>query len=92
MRENTQATDTKPDKELEKKIDALIGYFDRLYPSTRKMIWRSFLHGLFMGLGTTIGLSLLVALVTFILHQAKVMPLLEEMIDVIQIEQVFPQK
>jgi type IV secretory pathway TrbF-like protein len=54
------------------------------------MIWRSFVHGIFVGLGATIGVSILVGLATYLITQARVVPLLHDVIDNTNIEQVFP--
>lgn len=56
------------------KLEKLLKSLDRVYPSTTQLIWRSFLHGLFTALGATIGLAIIVSIVTYILTQAKFIP------------------
>ncbi len=75
-------------EDLAKRLDKLIAALERSYPSTRRLIWRSFLQGLFVGIGATIGLSILVALVTYLITAAKIIPLFEQFIQGAQLEQL----
>lgn len=78
------------DREVIKKIEILTQAVERVYPSTRRMIWRSFLHGLFVALGTTMGLSIVLALVTFTVTQLRLVPGLDMLIDQTHLDQVLP--
>lgn len=46
----------------------------RVYPKTRVLIWRSFLQGLFVALGATVGLSIVIALLSFLLGNLSFIP------------------
>lgn len=74
----------------DKKVEALIRAAEKVYPSTKTLIWRSFLHGLFVALGTTVGLSIVFAVLTFIIAQLKLIPLLRDFVNTIKIEEVIP--
>ncbi len=78
-------------KDLEKKLDILLSSVDRVYPRTRTLLVRSFLAGLFTAIGTTVGLSIVIALATFTLRQLKVIPPLQMIIQETQIEKFVPQ-
>jgi hypothetical protein len=72
----------------DKKIDRLIQAIDELYPSDRTLMWKSFLKGVFMGLGTTIGVSLVLALVTFVVSLLRNDPFMRSILDFLQIERL----
>ncbi len=55
-------------------LEQLAKSIERVYPSTAQMIWRSFLHGLFTALGATIGLAIVISIVTYILTRAEFIP------------------
>lgn len=75
-----------------RKIEILIQAVERVYPRTRVMIWRSFLHGVFVALGATIGLSIVFAVLTFLITQLKTVPVVNDIINETQIERVIPTK
>lgn len=81
----------KEQKLFKRKIDILIKSVDRIYPKMHNLIWRSFVHGLFFGLGTTIGLSIVLAIVAFILNQLKLIPGISNFINQANIEEVMPE-
>lgn len=80
------------DAEFIKKVEQLTRALDYISPSSAKLMWRSFLHGLFVALGATIGLSIVIAVLTFIITQAKVIPALNQLLKQTQIEKTFPNK
>lgn len=55
-------------------LNQVIRSIEKVYPSTGKMIWRSFLHGLFTALGATIGLAIVISIVTYIITKANFIP------------------
>ena len=67
------------EKEVEKRIDFLLHAIERTYPSLGRLMWRSFLQGLFVALGSTIGLTIFLALVTFVLNQLRFIPLINSL-------------
>lgn len=77
-------------KEVIKKIEIFTQGIERVYPSTRIMIWRSFLQGIFFSLGTTIGLSIVLASLTFIFSQLSTIPSIKNILDRTHIEEVLP--
>ena len=80
------------DKLLTSKLALFMNAIEDVYPSTRQLMWKSFLRGIFFGLGTTLGVSLVLALLTFILNLLAQFPGLHGVIDVTQIEQLIQKK
>lgn len=89
-KKNTRFKLDADDREVIKKIEILTQAVERVYPNTKQLMWRSFLQGLFIALGTTIGLSLLIGLVTFFLSQLRVVPVIKDLIEQTHIEKVLP--
>ncbi len=71
-----------------KKIESIVAAIEKVYPSTAQMIWRSFLQGLFVALGATVGLAIVISVVTYILTRAQFIP--KEYRE--QIRQVLPEE
>jgi len=80
----------KNEAEKLRKIEKLIETIDKIYPSTRELIWKSFLRGVFVGLGTTIGASIVLALVTYTISQLKVIPIVKQIIIQTNVEDILP--
>ena len=55
-------------------LDQIVRSIERVYPSTAEMIFRSFLHGLFTALGATVGLALVVSLITYLITRVNFIP------------------
>ena len=89
-KKNTRFKLDADDREVIRKIEILTQSVERVYPNTRQLIWRSFIQGLFIALGTTIGLSILLALLTFALSQLRLIPVLNNIIDQTHIDKVLP--
>lgn len=81
---------TETEKEKAQRLDQLVHSLNRLYPSTKQLIWRSFLQGIFVGLGTTIGVSIVLAILTFTISQLKLIPVLKDIINQSNFEKVLP--
>jgi len=79
------------EKEKIKKLDHLISSINKFYPSTKQLIWRSFLQGVFVGLGTTIGVSIIIAILTYTISQLKLVPILKDIINQTNVEKVLPK-
>lgn len=79
----------KSEKDLTKKVEILIQAVDKVYPSTKKLMIRSFIQGIFTALGATVGLTVVLTILTFVLAQLRVLPILNNVIDKTQIEEVF---
>ncbi|MDD5605898.1 MAG: DUF5665 domain-containing protein [Patescibacteria group bacterium] len=62
----------------EKHIVALTRAVDKAYGSWRHLIARSFVSGVFVGLGATVGFALVIALVGYILGALEVVPIIGE--------------
>lgn len=58
-----------PELEKEKlnKLERLVAVLPKIYPPMWELLFRSFLQGLFTALGATIGLSIFIAIISFIL-------------------------
>lgn len=72
-------------------MDEIINILKKQY-RTRAVLWRSFLSGLFFVLGTTIGVAIFIAFLTFIINQLRTVPALREIIDRIRIQRFLPQR
>jgi hypothetical protein len=64
-----------------KKTAQLIQVIGKVYPSNRQLAGKSFLQGVFFGLGTTLGVSIVLAILTFALNQLRFIPVLSRIID-----------
>ena len=72
----------------QKKLTLLIQALDSVYPSYKQLLFRSFLQGIFFGLGTTIGVSLIVAVLTYLISSLQIVPGIDYLIEQTQVEQV----
>lgn len=81
----------KNDGKLAKKLNLFTQAIERTYPPIRVMVWRSFLQGMFFSFGTTIGLSLLLAAVTFLLAQFQSIPGVEYFLRSTTLHDLVPQ-
>jgi formate/nitrite transporter FocA (FNT family) len=68
-------------KESVQKMEHFLQAVEDLYPSTKQLIWRSFLRGIFMGLGTTVGVSIVLALLTFLVSLLAYNPVFRDIIE-----------
>lgn len=75
------------EKELKKKLELFLSAIDDVYPSYKKLMMRSFLRGLFIGLGTTIGVSVVLTALTFVLGQLRLIPTFDQFIPETELEQ-----
>ncbi len=57
-----------------KSVLKLAALMERVYGSWKDIIWRSFVSGVFGALGATVGLALVVIVLSFILDQLGVLP------------------
>jgi hypothetical protein len=73
------------------KLDKFIRAVDRVYPPTRELMGKSFLQGISFGLGTTIGVSIILAVLTYMLNNLKHVPVFEQIIMQTQVERVLPK-
>jgi hypothetical protein len=83
---------TKEDEIMIKKIEILTQAVERVYPSAKGLMWRSFIQGIFVGLGTTVGLAIVIGIATFIIAQLKDIPAFRVIIDQTKVEQILPDK
>jgi hypothetical protein len=73
---------------LIRKVEVLTKATDRAYGSMKRLMWRSFVAGIFTALGATIGVSIVLAVVAYLLSQLRGVPFLEPVIENSQIEKV----
>lgn len=78
-------TDT--DKEFTKKAKLIFQAIDKIHPSYPKLIARSFVVGIFTGLGATIGASIVISLLAFLLTQLETVPFINTIIENSQIQE-----
>ncbi len=75
--------------EYEQKIRILIDSINKVYPSTGRLMWRSFLRGLFTAIGAMVGLLIVITIATFIFSQFRSIPVLQNLTI---LEKFFPKK
>ena len=80
------------DQKMIKKLQMFTHVLENIYPSTKELIWKSFLKGIFIGLGTTIGVSIVLALLTYILTTLKVFPFFGALINNSRVEDILLKK
>lgn len=70
------------DRAVIKKLEILTQAVDKVYPSIKGLMWRSFLQGFFVAIGLTIGFSLILGVSVYaikqIVPQAEIQKLLPE--------------
>ena len=75
----------KNDNEIKKLSDAIKSLNNnnifKIYNSTKKILFMSFLKGLASGLGWIIGATILVSLLTYILSQIEFIPILGDIVS-----------
>ena len=75
----------KNDNEIKKLREAIKSLNDnkvfKIYNSTKKILFTSFLKGLASGLGWIIGATILVSLLTYILSQIEFIPILGDIVS-----------
>lgn len=74
--EDLQKIETTSGDRIEKKLKLIFGVLEKTYPPMKVLLFRSFITGLFTALGATIGLSLVLALVTYLLGVFQAIPAL----------------
>lgn len=82
----------KKDVSIEKKLDQLIHGLDVIHPTIKQLMWRNFLRGIAFGLGTTVGVALIIGILTYFISQLKTIPFFETLINETRIEDVIPNK
>ncbi|GEM_PF-1108310 len=80
------------DRATIQKLEILVQAVERVYPSMKGLMWRSFVQGIFVGLGTTVGLTIVFGTLTYALTQLKVVPGLGELIEKSKVERIIPRK
>jgi hypothetical protein len=84
---------TKTDKQalerIEKVFDLVNKIYDKTYISTRKLLFKSFLTGMFTALGATVGVSIMVGLISYVLSQPPVKYLFP---GEVQVKELFEKK
>ena len=62
------------EKELDEHLNALTSAIQKTYGTTNALVWRSFLSGLMSGLGATIGVSIIVVLIGYLIRHFGGLP------------------
>lgn len=92
QRESPQKTEEPDDKILAQKLEHLSKAIERTVPPAHVLMSRSFIQGLFFALGTTVGVSIVLGLVTFIISELKLIPIISDIIKQMQVEQYIPER
>lgn len=64
------------DEEKAKKLDRLITVIEKTYHHPGSLMWRSWISGLMSGLGATMGVAIILALVGFLIRQFGGLPVI----------------
>ena len=59
------------DRIMIKKVEILTSAVEKVYPSSKMLIWRSFLQGIFVAVGLTIGMFIIFGILIFVFAQLK---------------------
>lgn len=78
------------DRIIIKKMEILTAAVEKVYPSATMLMWRSFVQGIFIALGSMIGFSIALAILIVILTQLKLMPQINNLLNNRPIERVLP--
>jgi hypothetical protein len=71
------------------KVDKLIQAIEGVYPSTKVLVWKSFLRGIFFRIRVRhYGVSIVLAMLGFVITGLSELPFLREIILQMQIEDV----
>lgn len=74
-------------QEKDKALDRLIAAVDKAYSQPKSLVWRGFLIGLASGIGGTLGIALVIALLSLLVSSLGGIPivgqLLKDLLDVI---------
>ncbi len=79
------------DRILIKKLEILTQAVERVYPTSKYLLWRSFLQGVFAALGSTVGLIIILGFGAFLLMQFKFLPPINSFLKTPVMEKVLPQ-
>jgi len=77
------------DSQVSRKLELLLKAVSNVYPPLGKLLFRSFLQGLFGALGATIGLTIFIAFFAFLFNQVRLLPIIGEIFTQIRIEQLW---
>ncbi|KKS96358.1 MAG: hypothetical protein UV73_C0011G0030 [Candidatus Gottesmanbacteria bacterium GW2011_GWA2_43_14] len=78
------------DQEIIRKLDLIYRAADNIHPSIPKLAIRSFFRGIFYAFGATIGFSIIVGVITYILRLLNILPSVQSIIEGMQLDQPFP--
>lgn len=80
------------EREIIKKIEILTRSVERVYPRLTTLMWRSFVQGIFVALGSTVGLAIVITILTFLLHQLRFIPVVSDFLELINIPRYLPKQ
>lgn len=81
---------TQDDKIVIKKMEILTAAVEKVYPSAKMLMWRSFVQGIFVAVGLTIGLSIVLAILVFVLAQLRFISPIDTFLKTSVVEKVLP--
>lgn len=86
--QSKSAIDTQERKAFQKKVEILIRAVDKIYPSMKVLMLRSFVQGIFVALGSTIGFAIVLGILALILNQLQAIPFFDRAIENYQLDKV----
>jgi hypothetical protein len=84
--------DHKPKDDTINKLEQFTVALDRSYGSMKRLMWRSFVAGLFSALGATIGLAIVLTILAYTIHALQLIPIIGDLIHQSHVEQILPGK
>ena len=78
------------DEEKENSINRLIGAIDKAYHNPSQLVWRGFLVGLMSGLGATVGVALVLAIIGLLIRQFGGLPVVGDWLN--ELGQILPKR
>lgn len=82
---------TQDDKIVIKKMEILTSAVEKVYPSAKMLMWRSFVQGIFVAVGLIVGLSIVLAILLFVLTQLTFIAPISNLLKSPAIEKVLPE-
>lgn len=83
---------TTDEREIIRKIEILTRSVERVYPHLSTLMWRSFIQGVFIALGSTVGLAIIITIASFILNELRFLPVVSDFLNAVNIQQFFPKR
>lgn len=78
------------DEEKVKKFDQLVTVIEKTYHHPGSLMWRSWLVGLMSGLGATLGVAIILAILGFLLRELGGLPVIGDWLN--DVSRILPKR